>query len=92
MKARKPNQLGSNGPTNLRNATVAECSTADEVSCMLTTKDLCARLQLSKRTISRMISSGDIPEPIYIGRNVRWRVGDIEQWIEQGCPSINNRR
>jgi excisionase family DNA binding protein len=57
---------------------------------LLTREDLCRELQLSMRTLSRLLSGGKMPLPLRIGRNVRWRATDIEEWIEQGCPSINN--
>lgn len=57
---------------------------------LLTRGDVCRELQLSMRTLSRLISRGNIPLPVRIGRNVRWRAIDIEEWIAQGCPSINN--
>jgi excisionase family DNA binding protein len=54
---------------------------------LLTRDDLCERLRLSKRTISRMLSAGKLPPPVQIGRCVRWRERDIERWIEDGCPA-----
>ncbi len=57
---------------------------------LLTRDDLCERLQLSKRTLSRMVSGGKLPRPIQLGRNVRWRESDIVQWIADGCPTQEN--
>ena len=50
---------------------------------LLTTADLGKQLQLSKRTISRMLSAGELPPPVRIGRLVRWREADIAQFIER---------
>ena len=43
-------------------------------------------LGISKRTLWRLLSSKQIPEPIRIGGNVRWLLQNVEQWIERGCP------
>lgn len=49
---------------------------------LLTRADLSERLQISKRTISRMLSSGELPRPAKIGRLVRWREVDVARFIE----------
>jgi excisionase family DNA binding protein len=45
-------------------------------------------LGVSTRTVSRFRDSGRIPKAVTIGRCVRWRQCDIEQWIEAGCPDV----
>ena len=38
---------------------------------------------ISRRTLWRWVSSGRFPPPaVRVGRIVRWRVSDIEEWIE----------
>jgi predicted DNA-binding transcriptional regulator AlpA len=44
-------------------------------------------VNLSKRQIFRLNSTGKIPAPIKIGGSVRWKISDIEQWIIWGCPN-----
>jgi excisionase family DNA binding protein len=56
---------------------------AEDLTRLLTRADLSERLQISKRTISRMLSSGELPRPAKIGRLVRWRESDIAQFIER---------
>lgn len=34
-----------------------------------------------------LLSAGQTPEPIRLGRRVLWRRTDIEAWIAAGCPS-----
>ena len=48
---------------------------------LLTRKDLSERLQISPRTLSRMVSDQRLPRPILIGRSVRWPEEVIETWI-----------
>lgn len=59
-----------------------------ETTCELwTVKDLAASLKLGVRTIWRMLSTGSIPQPIRLGRSVRWRRATIEAWLaeREGC-------
>lgn len=42
------------------------------------------RFSLSRSTIYAMMSAGLFPRPINIGRrSVRWRLSDLEAWLEQ---------
>lgn len=42
----------------------------------------------SLRHIDNLVARGDFPSPVYLGRSPRWRRSDIEQWIADGCQSI----
>jgi excisionase family DNA binding protein len=53
---------------------------------LLTAKAVGQLLSLSKRTVSRLQSAGKLPAAVRVGGAVRWRYGDIERWIDQGCP------
>ena len=44
------------------------------------------RLSLSRRQIFRLNSCGKIPAPVRVAGLVRWRLADIEKWIELGYP------
>ncbi|MBX9681854.1 MAG: helix-turn-helix domain-containing protein [Gemmataceae bacterium] len=58
-----------------------------EASPLLITADEVARLlNLSKRTLWRLLSAGKLPAPVRLGNAVRWRREEIRQWISQGCP------
>jgi conjugative relaxase-like TrwC/TraI family protein len=35
---------------------------------------------------SVLLSGGVVPEPVRLGRTVRWRLEDIHSWIAAGCP------
>lgn len=43
-------------------------------------------LGLSIRTIRAMDSAGKLPRPIRFGRAVRWRVSEIQDWVDEGSP------
>jgi prophage regulatory protein len=48
---------------------------------MIDVREVATILSVSTRTVWRLISRGEIPQPIRFGRNVRWRQIDIESWI-----------
>jgi predicted DNA-binding transcriptional regulator AlpA len=49
--------------------------------------DLARMMQISTRTLWRMRSAGQLPEPVRLGGTVRWRMEEIKNWIDDGCPS-----
>jgi len=53
---------------------------------LITVEDVANLMQVSTRTIWRLLSAGKIPTPLRIGKSVRWRTNQIENWIEAGCP------
>ena len=49
-------------------------------------KDLARKLGVSVRTLDRMISTREIPEPDVRIRSIpAWKASTIEQWIDGGC-------
>ena len=49
---------------------------------MMTAEELSETLCISLRQVWRLKAKGDIPQPVNIGRSVRWRRADILQWID----------
>ena len=45
-------------------------------------------LDVSARTILRLRDSGRMPQPVKIGKCIRWRLADVTAWIEDGCPDV----
>ncbi len=41
-----------------------------------------AMLSISRATYWRLVSVGDLPKPLKIGRASRWRVSDLEEFAE----------
>ncbi len=41
---------------------------------------------VSQRTWRIWHLMGFVPTPIKIGRSLFWRVDEIKQWIDEGCP------
>lgn len=51
----------------------------------ISTRDLCRRFQVGKRTIFRWIAEGRLPEPVRLtARTLRWRESDVQAFIERG--------
>ncbi len=44
-------------------------------------------LACSKRHVFRLADAGRMPRAIRIGRLVRWRRADLQEWINAGCPT-----
>jgi predicted DNA-binding transcriptional regulator AlpA len=54
---------------------------------LVTPDQLAVWLQLSKRSLWRLRSAGQLPAPVRLRKAVRWRISDIENWLAQGCPA-----
>ena len=52
---------------------------------LVTAKQVAKLMQMSTRSLWRLRSAGEIPEPLRIGRSVRWRLNDVKNWIAAGC-------
>jgi len=52
----------------------------------ITAKQLAIMLSVSKRTLYRMRSAGQLPSPLCVGSVVRWRLSEILDWIQADCP------
>jgi predicted DNA-binding transcriptional regulator AlpA len=59
---------------------------------LITRKHLRERLGVSDRTLSRLISTREVPPPFKVGRQDRWKPQVIEAWIEQKSQSVDRRK
>jgi excisionase family DNA binding protein len=57
-----------------------------EDALLIPADQLAALIQVSTRTLWRLLSAGRLPKPVRIGGSVRWRMDQVKQWIESGCP------
>lgn len=53
---------------------------------LITANQLADMLSISERTLYRLKSIGQLPEPIVLGGSVRWRLAEVREWIANGCP------
>jgi excisionase family DNA binding protein len=53
-----------------------------EMEAFLTTEEVLTYLKITPRTIYRLIRSGELPA-VRIGRQWRFRRGDLDRWLER---------
>lgn len=53
---------------------------------LLTAEEVALRLNVSERTLWRLLSAGKLPKPVRFGRNTRWKATEVAEWIQRGCP------
>jgi excisionase family DNA binding protein len=53
-----------------------------EMEAFLTTEEVLSYLKITPRTIYRLIRSGELPA-VRIGRQWRFRRGDLDRWLER---------
>lgn len=75
------------GSTTLGIPTTAERFKGDE---LLPIGQLAEMVALSRRTIRRLVDAGKLPPPLRVGGSLRWRLGDVRQWIAAGCPATRS--
>lgn len=62
-------------------------STNEDVR-LIAADQLADMLDVSTRTVWRLLSTGRMVQPIRIGGSVRWRLDDVRGWIAKGCPEV----
>jgi excisionase family DNA binding protein len=50
---------------------------------LISKKEAASLLSISTRTLDRLISSGELPQPIKVGKSSRLRLIDITQFIDK---------
>jgi predicted DNA-binding transcriptional regulator AlpA len=45
-------------------------------------------MNISTRTLWRLLSAKKLLEPVRIGGSVRWRLQEVERWVAEGCPAL----
>jgi excisionase family DNA binding protein len=48
---------------------------------LLNVNDVAVVLSISKRTVWRLLSSGELPAPVSIGRCKRWLASDVDAYV-----------
>lgn len=57
---------------------------------LLSADELAAMLSISKRSLWRLRSAGQLPRPVQLGGSTRWRRIEVEEWVAAGCPSLTD--
>lgn len=50
---------------------------------------LCKRLGVSRSTLDRMVRAGEIPGRVMIGRQARWSVVVVEDWLRKRMTGLD---
>jgi excisionase family DNA binding protein len=66
-------------------------SAAASEPLLITALELAHLLQVSTRTLWRLRSAGELPQPVRFGGTVRWRLDEVRKWIAEGCPILRGR-
>ena len=53
-----------------------------------TAKELAARLGISRAHVWKLLSLGQLPSPVRLGRAVRWDKRVIDAWLAAGAPAM----
>jgi excisionase family DNA binding protein len=61
-------------------------SDTDREPVLLPASHVAKMLQVSTRTLWRLLAAGKLIDPVKLGRSVRWRKDELMQWIAAGCP------
>ena len=61
------------------------------LSMLISAADLACLMNVSERTLWRLLSAGKVPQPVRIGRSTRWRMAEVRDWIDRGCPAGRDR-
>ena len=48
-------------------------------------------LDVSTRTVWRMVHRGELHEPFKVGGGTRWRRVEIDRWLDAGCPKVDEQ-
>lgn len=59
---------------------------------LISAPELAKILDISPRSVWRLHSAGKLIAPIRLGGAVRWRLAEVLEWIELGCPAVNTER
>jgi predicted DNA-binding transcriptional regulator AlpA len=58
----------------------------DDGSLLVGKKEVSSLLNISSRTLSRLVDEKAMPNPIRLGNKVQWRLREIIEWVEADCP------
>jgi excisionase family DNA binding protein len=63
-------------------------SSSKQSAVLLDVNAVAEMLTCSPRHVYRLSDCGEMPRPVKVGRLVRWRRKELEDWIADGCPRV----
>jgi excisionase family DNA binding protein len=67
--------------------TASRSGATDEIR-LISADELAKMLDVSTRTVWRLLSTGQLVQPVRLGGSVRWRLDEVKVWINNGCPVV----
>ncbi len=62
------------------------------IPSLLTVDDVARVLQVSTRSVRRLVDEGHCPPPVKVSRRlIRWEPKAVHEWIASGCPRCRKR-
>ena len=61
------------------------------VERLLNAVELASALGISPRTLELLVSRGDVPAPLRVGRHRKWRPADVNAWINERASEASGR-
>ncbi len=61
----------------------------DDMGLLLDNRQACELLSISERKLWQMWHSGRMPQPVRLGRVVRWGYEELRAWVNAGCPAAH---
>jgi len=61
-----------------------------EGNLLIDIEALAILLNISRRTVSKLVSEQSIPAPIRFGKLNRWNLKDIITWVDSGCQRVGS--
>ena len=69
-----------------KHATPPPTDSSQPAPTMLIKAEQFARMmEISPRTLWRLLSAGKLIQPVRIGGSTRWRMDEVRRWIDEGC-------
>ena len=82
---------GNNDSTDVKDGLAGRGSKAD-LPILLSVDEVASLVRVSRRTVWRLVSSGELIKPVRLRGSTRWRRTELEAWIEAGCPPAHQER
>jgi predicted DNA-binding transcriptional regulator AlpA len=62
-------------------------TSADGAPLVIDAEELACLLKISVKTLDRQLTAKKLPRPILIGRQRRWPLKEIVEWLAAGAPA-----
>jgi excisionase family DNA binding protein len=55
---------------------------------LIDAREFARLLGVSQRTLWRLLAARQLIPPLKLGGSTRWRISDVQAWIEGGCEPV----